>query len=94
MIAAQKYNQKVRAKMKRLASDDVEKRRDTIKEAWDYLGKQFGSKKAVLVELDCSSEAVRKYIIEGDMPGTRAKQWERLSRGAYKREQLSSIFAP
>lgn len=80
--------------MKQLSLDDADVRRQTIKEAWNYLGKEFGSKKAVLKQMDISYEAIRKYIAAGYMPTDRAKQFERLSRGKYKREQLNPDFAP
>lgn len=81
--------------MTQLITDDVEVRRQVIKEAWEYLGREYGSKSAVLEQIGgLSYEAVRKWIEQGYMPTDRAKQFERLSRGVYKREQLNPDFAP
>lgn len=80
--------------MKQLSLDDADVRRQKIKEAWDYLGELYGSKRAVLDQMDVTYEAIRKYIAAGYMPTDRAKQFERLSRGKYKREQFNPDFAP
>ena len=81
--------------MSQLSLDDVELRRQTITEAWNFLGREYGGKKAVLEMMGLESyEAVRKWVAQGYMPTDRAKQFERLSRGKYKREQLNPDFAP
>lgn len=80
--------------MKQLLTDDADARRQAIREAWDYLGTLYGSKKAVLEQMNVSYEAIRKYIAQGYMPTDRAKQFERLSRGQYRREQFNPDFAP
>lgn len=78
-----------------LLTDDVDVRRKTIQEAWDFLGQEYGSKGEVLKLMgDLTYEAVRKWIALGQMPTKRAKQFERLSRGKYRREQLNPDFAP
>ena len=82
--------------MSELTPEEV--RRVVIKEAWDYLGDLQGDKKNVLRLMGdegepLTYEAVRKWIAQGYMPTGRAKQFEKLSNGVYKREQFNPDFA-
>lgn len=82
--------------MSELTPEEV--RRATIREAWGFLGNLHGGKKNVLVLMGkdgdpLTYEAVRKWIAQGYMPTSRAKQFEKLSEGRYTRDQFNPDFA-